>query len=282
MGVIRVTSRPSYCAKQEQEESLAALKSEPETILTGKLAIEIEVGGIRDSMKQMQQKRIEKVVSSAIHEKGVYVRRYNHGDDRGYYTWEKIIVHQNSIYTTAMPVEELSFLEEIITSLAEEHWHPERVVLTFYPDGGDVTTVYNLVNILESRRPLIEQALSLRKAMQIVVNHSLALSIPLSAFSYPKIEAAALLLTQACKMALETNKVRMKPCDLSNPKYQMRTWLLRLGFIGTEFERPRKTLLESLDGDMAFFNEEQKKKAVAKRKAKKLNTPVSMGERTSQ
>ena len=61
----------------------------------------------------------------------------------------------------------------------------------------------------------------------------------------------------------------MKPCDMSNPKYQMRSWLLRLGFIGELFERPRQTLLEQLDGNAAFFDDAGKQKAKDKRRQKK-------------
>lgn len=62
----------------------------------------------------------------------------------------------------------------------------------------------------------------------------------------------------------------MKPCDGSNPKFQMRSWLLRLGFIGEEYERPRHTLLSGLEGDSAFFTERGKsgrwKSAAGKRR----------------
>ena len=62
---------------------------------------------------------------------------------------------------------------------------------------------------------------------------------------------------------------RMKPCDMSNPKYQMRSWLLRLGFIGEQFARPRQTLLEHLDGNAAFFDDVGKQKAKEKRQRQK-------------
>ena len=182
-------------------------------------------------------------------------------------------LHQNEISTEAFPISEIKRFESLMKAFDLEGWYPEVIVLTYYPDGGDLSTVLNLMNILESRRTLIEQALSLKEPMMIIVNQGLALGISLSVFSYPVIEAAAFLIAQASKMALTTGKARMKPCDMSNPRYQMRTWLLRLGFIGDGFERPRKTLLEGLDGDTAFFNEEQKQVAVAKRKAKKLNAP---------
>ena len=274
MGVIRVTPRPSYYAALEAEKAMRAPEPEPEFILTGKVSVRMEVGGLKDVLMRHKQKRIEGVIHSALRKKGIYNYQYNNSDDRGYYSWDNLTLHGNMIYVDAMPVGELTCLEKVMDALNAEGWYPEDIVLTYFPDGGDISTVYNLVTILESRQPLIEHALSLKDEMQIIVNDGLALGISLSAFSYPAIEAAAFLIAQACKMALATGKARMKPCDMSNPKFQMRTWLLRLGFIGEEFERPRRTLLEGLEGDTAFFSEEQKQVAVAKRKAKKLNAPL--------
>ena len=45
-----------------------------------------------------------------------------------------------------------------------------------------------------------------------------------------------------------------KPQQNENPKYAMRTWLLRLGFIGDEFKTARELLTRRLDGDAAFRN----------------------------
>ena len=39
-----------------------------------------------------------------------------------------------------------------------------------------------------------------------------------------------------------------------NPKYAMRTWLLRMGFIGDEFETAREILTRNLAGDTSFRN----------------------------
>ena len=43
-----------------------------------------------------------------------------------------------------------------------------------------------------------------------------------------------------------------KPQQNENPKYAMRTWLLRLGFIGGEFATARDFLTRNLTGDTAF------------------------------
>lgn len=56
------------------------------------------------------------------------------------------------------------------------------------------------------------------------------------------------------EMAKEVSKASSKPQQNENPKYAMRTWLLRLGFIGEEFETAREILTRNLRGDAAFRN----------------------------
>ncbi len=61
----------------------------------------------------------------------------------------------------------------------------------------------------------------------------------------------SLLLSQ---MAKEVKTASPKPQQHENPKYAMRTWLLRLGFIGDEFKTARKVLTRRLSGDASFRN----------------------------
>ena len=56
------------------------------------------------------------------------------------------------------------------------------------------------------------------------------------------------------QMAKEVKTASPKPQQNENPKYAMRTWLLRLGFIGEEFKTARDLLTKRLDGDAAFRN----------------------------
>ena len=57
------------------------------------------------------------------------------------------------------------------------------------------------------------------------------------------------------QMAKEVRTASPKPQQNENPKYAMRTWLLRLGFIGDEFKTAREHLTKRLDGDAAFRKE---------------------------
>ncbi len=58
-----------------------------------------------------------------------------------------------------------------------------------------------------------------------------------------------LALSQMAKMVKTASP---KEQQKENPKYAMRTWLLRLGFIGEEFATARDVLTRNLDGDTAF------------------------------
>ena len=59
----------------------------------------------------------------------------------------------------------------------------------------------------------------------------------------------SLLLSQ---MAKELKTASPNPQQKENKKYAMRTWLLRLGFIGDEFKTAREFLTKNLSGDTAF------------------------------
>jgi hypothetical protein len=54
------------------------------------------------------------------------------------------------------------------------------------------------------------------------------------------------------QMAKAVRTASPTPQQNENPKYAMRTWLLRLGFIGDEFETARDLLTRRLEGDAAF------------------------------
>lgn len=56
------------------------------------------------------------------------------------------------------------------------------------------------------------------------------------------------------QMAKTLKGASPKPQQNENPKYAMRTWLLRLGFIGDEFKTAREILTKRLAGDTAFRN----------------------------
>ena len=277
MGCIRVTPRPSYY------RDLVLMKQVPpeESPLEDKITVSFHVGGVGGLQVTRKQAAIRDVVASVLGDRGRYHRAYNNTDDLGYYTWDNIRLHQTMLAIGPVEMSNLSAYEPLLDALADQGWTPDgETTLTFFPHSRQPGTVFNLLNIIESRQALVEKALGLSEPLITFINDGLALGISLSAFSYPRIEASACLMAQACRMAETTGKARMKPCDMSNPRFQMRSWLLRLGFIGEAFERPRRTLTEGLYGDSAFFTEKQKKEAMNKRKMKRTEATQHEKEET--
>ena len=56
------------------------------------------------------------------------------------------------------------------------------------------------------------------------------------------------------ELAKEMRTASPKPQQNENPRYAMRTWPLRLGFIGAELKTARELLTTRLPGDTAFRN----------------------------
>ena len=54
------------------------------------------------------------------------------------------------------------------------------------------------------------------------------------------------------ELAKELRTASPKPQQHENPKFAMRTWLIRLGLVGEEFATARNFLTKNLDGDAAF------------------------------
>ena len=54
------------------------------------------------------------------------------------------------------------------------------------------------------------------------------------------------------QMAKDLRTASPKPQQTENPKFAMRTWLIRLGMVGEEFSTARDFLTRNLEGDAAF------------------------------
>ena len=61
-------------------------------------------------------------------------------------------------------------------------------------------------------------------------------------------------ISALCDMARSQKRVTAKEKPADNEKYAFRCFLLRLGFIGTEYKEERKILLKNLSGSSAFKN----------------------------
>ena len=275
MGVIRATAYPSRYAgafnrEWEENEAVGQERECAQLECVGKLYATARVRSpwFREADAQRE---IARTLGLAMNVKPLYTR--NRGGslyDRGWYDVGDWRICGKHVLTENFTLDTMPCVLKALEALGRRGFAPDgELALHFVPKQCNMEMVMNAYTILDARRELVEMALGLREEVQLVVDQDLAFSLPLDAFSIPAIEACACLLVQVCAMAASTRKARMKPCNMSNPKYQMRSWLLRLGFIGEQFARPRQTLLEHLDGNAAFFDDAGRQKAKEKRQRQK-------------
>ena len=67
-----------------------------------------------------------------------------------------------------------------------------------------------------------------------------------------RLKAYIQLCLALSQMAKDLKTASPKPQQHDNPKFAMRTWLIRMGMVGAEFATAREVLTEKLDGDNAF------------------------------
>ncbi|MCQ4922205.1 amidoligase family protein [Tissierella carlieri] len=67
-----------------------------------------------------------------------------------------------------------------------------------------------------------------------------------------KIRSYILLALAMNHQALTQKSASSKKPQIENPKFAMRTWLNRIGFIGEEFKNPREHLIKHLEGSAAW------------------------------
>ena len=137
-----------------------------------------------------------------------------------------------------------------VESLGEES---NELTITMPLEFFDETVFTNLDRILENKGTLIKHALG---------TDSLKYTVTDTAVEFPwftietehDAEAYSRFVTALCDMAKNQKRINNKPDTSDNEKYTFRCFLLRLGFIGTEFKAVRKVLLRKLSGSSAFRN----------------------------
>lgn len=114
------------------------------------------------------------------------------------------------------------------------------------------TALENLTRLLDAKGSLIKKALAI---------DALPVEVGADTVSFPwfskmpdgdEVKAYTHLITALCEMSKNQKRITAKEKAVDNEKYAFRCFLLRLGFIGTEFKTERKILLSNLSGSSAF------------------------------
>ena len=113
--------------------------------------------------------------------------------------------------------------------------------------------VGNLTKLLEAKGSLIKKALGVNDLGFEINEESKTICFPwFGEVSFDEAMAYTHFVTAFCKMTKDAKRVTAKEKEVDNEKYAFRCFLLRLGFIGTEYKAERKILLRNLSGSSAF------------------------------
>ena len=111
----------------------------------------------------------------------------------------------------------------------------------------------NLTKLLKAKGRLIRKALAVDK-LSIEVTDSTVKFPWFSECGTDECKAYTHFISALCELAANAKRVTAKEKETDNDKYAFRCFLLRLGFIGSEYKEERKILLRNLTGSSAFRN----------------------------
>lgn len=129
---------------------------------------------------------------------------------------------------------------------------PDHLSIELPLAGFTDAALCNLEKLVASKAGLICQSIGaeslpiLRDGERLCFPWFVAGSSPLEIAAYTQLVGAL------CEMAKTQQRITATERAVDNPKYAMRCFLLRLGFIGEEYAAARKLLLKNLSGNSSF------------------------------
>ena len=116
-----------------------------------------------------------------------------------------------------------------------------------------------LKNLISSKQTLIKKALGIEELPIKVGDEKVSFPwFEVKPTDEDAVTAYSHLIYALCEMAKNQNRINAVEKEVENEKYAFRCFLLRLGFIGEQYKKERKILLQNLSGSAAFKNNKDK------------------------
>lgn len=109
----------------------------------------------------------------------------------------------------------------------------------------------NLKTLIGAKEDLIKQAFGVEE-ISVDDDGKITFSRFRGTLGADEAKAYMNFVSKLGEMARNQQRVTAKPSEVENPRYAFRCFLLRLGFIGSEYKTDRKILLRNLPGSSAF------------------------------
>ena len=125
----------------------------------------------------------------------------------------------------------------------------------------DKAAVGTLTNILEAKGTLIKKALGIDDLRFEIKDDKIGFPWFPELPEPDETRTYTMFIAQLCKLSKELKRASSTETPVTNEKYAFRCFLLRLGFIGSEYKQERKILLQNLEGNSSWKNGAPKKEA---------------------
>lgn len=118
----------------------------------------------------------------------------------------------------------------------------------------DKVAVGNLTKLLDAKGKLIRKALGISELSMEILEDRVTFPWFEELPDSDAVKAYTHFISALCEMSRNAKRVTVTEKAVDNEKYAFRCFLLRLGFIGSEYKAERKILLKNLTGSSAFKN----------------------------
>lgn len=148
-----------------------------------------------------------------------------------------------------------SLIDQVIDGLIDRGFgteQPDQFTIELPRDLYPDQAIENLKRIITSKAGLIKKALGAASLDIVVTDDKIAFPWFQRIPPADEVKAYTQFIGATAAMAKTLKHARATERQVDNAKYAFRCLLLRLGFIGLEYQETRKLLLKNLSGNSAF------------------------------
>ena len=169
-------------------------------------------------------------------------------------------------------------VRELVSRLRERGYTPENdntFTVELPRAGFSATALDNLQKIIASKAELFKRALGTDTVDVEVLENKLRFPWFTLHGLEGEVDAYTKLIVGICDMAKRQKRVVARERAITNDKFTMRVFLIRLGFIGPEYQTARTLLLRNLTGNSSWLAGPPPERRLRRRNRKRLPPPPS-------
>ena len=165
---------------------------------------------------------------------------------------------------------------QLVSRLRERGYTPENdnaFTVELPRAGFSATALDNLQKIIASKAELFKRALGTDTVDVEVLENKLRFPWFTLHGLEGEVDAYTKLIVGICDMAKRQKRVVARERAITNDKFTMRVFLIRLGFVGPEYQTARTLLLRNLTGNSSWLAGPPPERRLRRRNRKRLPPP---------